>query len=164
MRFNYTYRIIYGSGQCCDRSRQQLTIEITREQYGRIIEKVIQGCTINEVPGIEKVVKDMEEQVRFVDRWDNLDGSRRKIPLKKESDIAKIELLLPEDEIKRISKMKNPMEVLTRPSEQITLLRSDGSYVILSTEQGRVKLEDSRKKGMAMLMDTDQFLNLVVRW
>lgn len=49
MRFNYTYRIIYGSGQCCDRSRQQLTIEITREQYGRIIEKVIQGCTINEV-------------------------------------------------------------------------------------------------------------------
>ena len=118
-------------------------MEPTREQYGRIIEKVIQGCTINEVPGIEKVVKDMEEQVRFVDRWDNLDGSRRKIPLKKERDIAKIELLLPEDEIKRISKMKNPMEVLTRPSEQITLLRSDGSYVILSTEQGRVKLEDS---------------------
>lgn len=35
----------------------QLTIEITREQYGRIIEKVIQGCTINEVPGIEKLVK-----------------------------------------------------------------------------------------------------------
>lgn len=27
-----------------------------------------------------------------------------------------------------------------------------------------VKLEDSRKNGMAMLMDTDQFLNLVVRW
>ena len=102
----------------------------------------------------------MEEQVRFVDRWDNLDGSRRKTPLKKERDIAKIELLLPEDEIKRISKMKNPMEVLTRPSEQI----SDGSYVILSTEQGRVKLEDSRKNGMSMLMDTDQFLNLVIRW
>ena len=35
----------------------QLIIEITREQYGRIIEKVIQGCTINEVPGIEKLVK-----------------------------------------------------------------------------------------------------------
>ena len=68
MRFNYTYRITYGSGQCCDRSREQLTIEITREQYGRII------------------------------------------------------------------------------------------------EQGRVKLEDSRKNGMAMLMDTDQFLDLVVRW
>lgn len=82
MRFNYTYRITYGSGQCCDRSREQLTIEITREQYGRIIEKVIQGCTISEVPGIEELVKQ----------------------------------------------------------------------------------EDSRKNGMAMLMDTDQFLNLVVRW
>ena len=58
----------------------------------------------------------------------------------------------------------NPMEILTRPTEQITLHRSDGSYVIHSTEQGRVKLEDSRKNGMAMLMDTDQFLNLVVRW
>ncbi len=82
MRFNYTYRIIYGSEQCCDRSREQLTIEITREQYGRIIEKVIQGCTISEVPGIEELVK----------------------------------------------------------------------------------LEDSRKNGMAMLMDTDQFLNLVFSW
>ena len=82
MRFNYTYRITYGSGQCCDRSREQLIIEITREQYGRIIEKVIQGCTISEVPGIEELVKQ----------------------------------------------------------------------------------EDSRKNGMAMLMDTDQFLNLVVRW
>ena len=66
--------------------------------------------------------------------------------------------------MKRISKMKKPIEILTRPTEQITLQRSDGSYVILSTEQGRVKLEDSRKNGMAMLMDTDQFLNLVVRW
>ena len=66
--------------------------------------------------------------------------------------------------MKRISKMKNPIEILTRPTEQITLQRSDGSYVIFSTEQGRVKLEDSRKNGMAMLMDTDQFLNLVVRW
>ena len=77
---------------------------------------------------------------------------------------SKIELLMPEDEIRRIGKMKNPMEILTRPTEQITLHRSDGSYVVLSTEQGRVKLEDSRKNGMAMLMDTDQFLNLVVRW
>lgn len=58
--------------------------------YGRIIEKVIKGCTISEVPGIEELVKDMEEQVRFVDRWDNLDGSHRKAPLKKERDIAKI--------------------------------------------------------------------------
>ena len=97
MRFNYTYRITYSSGQCCDRSREQLTIEITREQYGRIIEKVIKGCTISEVSGIEELVKDMEEQVRFVDRWDNLDGSHRKTPLKKERDIAKIELLMPED-------------------------------------------------------------------
>ena len=61
MRFNYTCRITYGSGQCCDRSRQQLTIEIIREQYGRIIEKVTQGCTISEVPGIEELVKDMKE-------------------------------------------------------------------------------------------------------
>ena len=58
----------------------------------------------------------------------------------------------------------NPMEILTRPTEQRTLHRSDGSYVILITEKGRVKLEDSRKNGMAMLMDTDQFLNLTVRW
>ena len=47
----------------------QLTIEITREQYGRIIEKVIQGCTISEVPGIEELVKDMEEALELTNAY-----------------------------------------------------------------------------------------------
>ena len=80
------------------------------------------------------------------------------------SEIAKIELLIPEHEMHRIRKMKNPLETLTRAGEQITIYRSDGSSVLLSTEQGRVKMADSRRKGTAVLMDADDFLNLIIRW
>lgn len=33
MRFNYTYKITYASGQCYDRWKSQLNIEVTEEQY-----------------------------------------------------------------------------------------------------------------------------------
>ena len=165
MRFNYTYQITYGSGQCYDRSKQQLGIEISQEQYAEIIKKIVQGYAINEIPGMEELVRKMEEEVRFVDKWHNLDGSYRKTPLKKERDIAEIKLLIPEDEMRRIRKMENPVETLTRPTEQITFYRScDNSSVIISTEQGKVRIRDSRKKGTEMMMDVDHFLERIVGW
>ena len=131
MRFNYTYKITYGSGQCYDRWKHQLGIEITPEQYSKIIETVIQGRSISETTELEDVIQEMEENVRFVDRFQNMDGSSRNTPLKKERDITKIELLVPEDELRRIRKMKNPLEALTRSEEQMTIYRnSDGSRVI----------------------------------
>lgn len=41
---------------------------------------------------------------------------------------------------------------------------SDGSSVIISTEQGRVRIKDSRKSGTEVLMDADQFLDMITRW
>lgn len=165
MRFNYTYKITYGSGQCYDRWKHQLGIEITPEQYSKIIETVIQGRSISENTELEDVIQEMEENVRFVDRFQNLDGSSRNTPLKKERDITKIELLVPKDELRRIRKMKNPLEALTRSEEQMTIYRnSDGSSVILNTQQGKVRIKDSRKGGTEVLMDADQFLDLIVRW
>ena len=71
MRFNYTYRIIYGSGQCCDRSRQQLTIEITREQYVRIIEKIIQDFpkelkkSLKNLSSLKELKKELKRNSNF---------------------------------------------------------------------------------------------------
>ena len=75
MRFNYTYKITYESGQCYD-------------------------------------------------RWNNLDGTSRTTPFKKERDIARIELRIPEDEDRRIRKMKNPLKTLTQPINQLEIPRN----------------------------------------
>lgn len=165
MRFNYTYKITYASGQCYDRWKSQLNIEVTEEQYRKIIENLLQGRTLSESMGIDEVLREMENDVRYIDRWNNLDGTSRITPLKKERNIARIELRIPEDEERRIRKMKNPLKTLTQPINQIEIQRnSDGSSVIISTEQGRVRIKDSRKSGTEVLMDADQFLDMITRW
>lgn len=165
MRFDYTYKITYASGQSYDRWKSHLFIEVTEEQHRKIIENLIQGNTLSESVGIDEVLQEMERDVRYIDRWNNLDGTSRTTPLKKERDIARIELRIPEDEERRIRKMKNPLKTLTQPINQLEIPRnSDGSSVIISTEQGRVRIKDSRKSGTEVLTDADQFLDMIVRW
>lgn len=61
--------------------------------------------------------------------------------------------------------MKNPLKTLTQPINQLEIPRnSDDSSVIISTEQGRVRIKDSRKSGTEVLMDADQFLDMITRW
>lgn len=164
MRFKYTYKITYSSGRSRDGAKQVLTVEITQEQYNKIMEKVTQGYAISEILEMDNLIQEMKEQVRLLDRCENLDGSHRKIPLKKERNIAEIELLLPEEDVRKICKRKKSIETLNTTSEKMTIYRNDGSSVILRMEQGRVKIKDSRKNGMEMCMETDPFLDLIVSW
>ena len=165
MRFNYTYKITYASGQCYDRWKSQLNVDVTEEQYRKIIENLLQGRTLSESLGIDELLREMENDVRYIDRWNNLDGSSRRTPLKKEREIARIELRIPEDEEHRIRKMKDPLKTLTQPIKQLEIPRnSDNSTVIISTEQGKVRIKDSRKSGTEVLMDADQFLDMIIRW
>ena len=50
MRFDYTYKITYASGQCYDRWKSQLSVEVTEEQYRNIIENLLQGDTSAKMP------------------------------------------------------------------------------------------------------------------
>lgn len=43
MRFNYTYKITSASGQCYDRWKSQLNIEVTELNYYAKREKVLKG-------------------------------------------------------------------------------------------------------------------------
>ena len=83
--------------------------------------------------------------------WMNKNGSWRSTPLKKNRAVSKIELFMTDSEYARIRKMKDPIETLNRPEEHMTIYRSDGSFVSLKYENGRVTICDSREKNVRRL-------------
>lgn len=83
LNFNYCYKITYESGETYDRRRNELSVEISKEDYKKIITGVLQERPIDQIEGISDVIDKMTENVEFVDRFMNKNGSLRKTPLKK---------------------------------------------------------------------------------
>jgi hypothetical protein len=73
-----------------------------------------------------------------------------------------IEFFLPESEYKRINKMKDPEAVFSRTEEHMTIYRNDGSSVTISTENGMVRVKDSRKNGYNYMTENDWLLEKVI--
>lgn len=158
MEFTFQYRITYESGQCYDRNHQ-MVVQITKEEYKKIIQNVLQGIPINQIEDIPDVINEMTECVQDIDRWYNINGTQRSTPLKKSRAISDLEFFLPESEYARIKKMKDPMEVFDRPEEHMTIYRNDGSSVVISSENGKVSIYDSRNKNSHLVLEADYFLS-----
>jgi hypothetical protein len=58
--------------------------------------------------------------------------------------------------------MENPKEVFFKAEEHMTIYRNDGSSVTISTENGMVKVEDSRENGSNYMAENDSFLEKTV--
>lgn len=162
MEFSYCYRITYESGETYDRKKDLLVVEISKEDYKKIISGVLQGTAIEQIEDISEVINKMTENVQFVDRFMNKNGTSRKTPLKKKRAISKLEFFIPESEYRRLKKMKNPIETLERPEEHMTIYRNDGSSVTLSTENGRVSIVDSREKNIRHVVEADYFISNIL--
>ena len=147
MNFNYCYKITYESGETYDRRRNELSVEISKEDYKKIITGVLQ---------------ERPENVEFADRFMNKNGSLRKTPLKKKRAISKLEFFIPEYEYRRLKEMKNPIETLERPVEHMTVYRNDGSSVTLTAENGRVSIVDSREKNVRHIIEADYFVSKIL--
>ena len=83
LNFNYCYKITYESGETYDRRRNELSVEISKEDYKKIITGVLQERPIEQIKGISDVIDKMTENVEFADCFMNKNGSLRKTPLKK---------------------------------------------------------------------------------
>lgn len=53
LNFNYCYKITYESGETYDRRRNELSVEISKEDYKKIITGVLQERPIDQIEGIE---------------------------------------------------------------------------------------------------------------
>ena len=69
MNFNYCYKITYESGETYDRRRNELSVEISKEDYKKIITGVLQERPIDQIEGISDVIDKMTENVEFADRF-----------------------------------------------------------------------------------------------
>ena len=52
LNFNYCYKITYESGETYDRRRNELSVEISKEDYKKIITGVLQERPIEQIEGI----------------------------------------------------------------------------------------------------------------
>lgn len=164
MRFHFQYKVIYESGDIFEQNRRnELCVDITQEEYKKIITGVLQGISIKQIEGISEVITKMTEDVLFADRWMNKNGSMRSTPLKKNRKISEIEFFMTENELQRIKKEKDPIRMLERPKEQMTVYRSDGTYITLETENGQVIIKDSTEKNSYRIVDADYFIHHIVR-
>ena len=57
LNFNYCYKIIYESGETYDRRRNELSVEISKEDYKKIITGVLQERPIEQIEGISDVIE-----------------------------------------------------------------------------------------------------------
>lgn len=163
MKFNYCYRITYESGEIYERCRDQLCVEVSKEEYEKIITGVLAGIPIEQIDGISSVIAEMKDNVLFADRWLNKNGSWRKTPLKKNRAFSRIELFMTDSEYTRIKKMKNLIETLNRPKEHMTIYRTDGSFVSLKYENSQVTICDSREKNVRRVVEADNFIRDIMR-
>ena len=138
------------------------SVEISKEDYKKIITGVLQERPIDQIEGISDVIDKMTENVEFADRFMNKNGSLRKTPLKKKRAISKLEFFIPEYEYRRLKKMKDPIETLERPVEHMTVYRNDGSSVTLTAENGRVSIVDSREKNVRHIIEADYFVSKIL--
>ena len=162
MNFYFRYRITYDNGQFYDRPHL-MSVDITKDEYKRIVLGVMAGKQINEIEGITEPLEKMTAIVHNMDRWINMNGSQRNKPLKKARNISDLEFFLTMSDYKRFEKMDNPAEVIDRPEEHMTIYRNDGSSVLISYEYGQVKVVDSRKPTTSIISEADYFLSIVTR-
>lgn len=55
LNFNYCYKIIYESGETYDRRRNELSVEISKEDYKKIITGVLQERSIDQIEDYRKM-------------------------------------------------------------------------------------------------------------
>lgn len=161
INFQFQYRITYGNGKSYDWPHV-MNVQITMDEYKMIVLGVIKGKRISEIDDISESIKKMTEIVHDIDSWSNLNGSNRTKPLKKARNILELEFFLTRTDYQRFKKMQNPMEVLERPEDFMTIYRNDGSSVLISYEYGQVKIVDSRNPRLRRIHDADNFLSIIV--
>lgn len=160
--FKFRYKITYADGQTYDR-KHILSVQVTEEEHKLIIQGILRGIEIKDNVEIPDVVSRMTETVEYADCWMNINGSNRTTPLIKTRNITNLEFFLPDDVYQRICRMKNPLEQLNHGEEKMVLYRSDGSSVTISSYFGEVTMQDSREKNITHTMETDYFIERLLK-
>ena len=87
MQFHFQYRIWYSEDEIYLERKFEPCVEITEEDYRKILIGVNAGMELKDIPGIDDALQKMRDRVLQIDRWKNKDGTDRKMPLKKPRNV-----------------------------------------------------------------------------
>ena len=133
---------------------------VTEDEYRKLIQGVLQNTPLDQIEGIEHVLEETRQLIIQMDAYMNKDGSDRQKPLQKPRTITDIRLSLPEQEIRKLRRMQDPLKALDRPEEHMKVYRSDGSWMEFTSAFGEVRWTDSRRPNAHHSMEANDFLNL----
>lgn len=157
MYFNYQYTVTYKSGESFT-TKDLPTVELDEEQYYRLVRALKEKPELDNREEIADIVSAMKENVLYIDRWTNKNGSMRTTPLKKPRDITDIHLFVRREDLSKI--LKYPVELLDRPEEKLTVYGSDGKTITISRRFGEVRVSDGR---FITVFDADRFIEMMTR-
>ena len=145
MKLRYSFIITYADGRTRSLKNGFMVVDVPFDVFKAVVEAFLQGKSFGETEALNEYIPGMREDVVYEDRFVNLDGSYRKEALKRPRDISEVKFFMAGDDTAKIRKMKNPLEVLCRSEEEMTVYRSDGSAVRIRSFFGEVEIKDTNR-------------------
>lgn len=158
MKLRYTFQITYADGRTRSLDKNShMVADVPLDVFEAVVEAFLQGKSLDETEALLEYIPGMREDVIYGDRFVNLDGTYRKEALKRPRDISEVEFFLTDGDIRKIRGMKDPLEALCRPEEEMTVYRSDGSAVRIRSFFGEVEIKDINRRETHIL-SSDEFI------
>ena len=160
MQFHFQYRIWYSEDEIYLERKFEPCVEITEEDYRKILIGVNAGMELKDITGIDDALQKMRDCVLQIDRWKNKDGTDRKMPLKKPRNVYMIEYFLTGQDLIWVLGAKDIEEELNRPETSMRIYSHDGIPVLIKYQHGRIYVTEGT---ITMILDVNEFLNRIRR-
>lgn len=156
----YSCEVTYENGKVRPKGDYAAScVEVTDEEYIKIVKGISEGKTLTDISGIDEVIKRMQDNVIRSDPYMNLNGTYRDQALKTPRKIKNMDIELDKQFVRHVRTLSDPVREMMRPEQVMTVYRSDGSFVELHYRRGEIEYMDSRKKGTKAIITAKSFLN-----
>lgn len=156
MNLYIDYTITYENSEIRS-SKSPAIVNLTLEQYCRLVRAVKASPKLEDRTEIADIISEMENTVRWVDRWCSKNGALLSAPQKRPRKIAHIAFHLEQRALDRM--LKYPAELLDRPEESATIVKSNGETCTIQSWFGEVQI---RRGNTVSIFDTDTFLDRIL--
>lgn len=84
MYLSFDYRVTFRDGVTVDR-QNKLFADVTDDEFRMIVKGIVAGHAFAEIPGIDVVIKKLDEQVEYIERSLSINGIYRDDPAEEAS-------------------------------------------------------------------------------
>ncbi len=127
--------------------------DVQEEEFLKIVRGIADGLELKEIQGIDSVLERMRQIVMGPA---SRSGGRMRW-LRQFGADCKMDFYLDPDAVGHIRDLKDPVQEMSRPEQNITVYRSDGSHVTFTYSRGIITYVDPKGAGR-VFMTADTFI------